>query len=181
MERYCIAPECAVYFLTYSIIDWLPIFIAESPCKIITDSLTHCYHEKHLRINAYVVMPTHMHLIVFAADSNTERLIHTLADFRKFTGRRICDACLKHAPACCHAAMRDAATVDRERRCWQPSRHPEAIETERFWQQKLDYLHDNPRRKGLVAHPAHWRFSSATWYLSDGSEPNEVPLTAISW
>jgi hypothetical protein len=64
---------------------------------------------------------------------------------------------------------------------WQPSRHPEAVQGEHFWQQKLDNLHDNPRRKGLVHRPDHWRFSSAAWYLSDGAQAVDVPLTAITW
>ena len=64
---------------------------------------------------------------------------------------------------------------------WQPGRHPEAIQGERVWRQKLDYLHDNPCRKGLARSPDHWRYSSAAWYLSDGVQPADVPLTPIAW
>ncbi len=181
MERYRIHAEAAVYSLTYSIIEWLPVFVAEASCKIVTDSLTFCHHAKHLRINGYVIMPTHMHLIAFDADLDSERLVRTLADFRKFTGRQLSDYCTLHSPKCFRETLRDQATADRERRFWQPSRHPEAIQGERFWQQKLDYLHDNPRRKGLVRNPGHWRFSSAAWYMSDGVQAVDVPLTPIAW
>ena len=126
-------------------------------------------------------MPTHMHMIAFDAELNSERLVQSLADFRKFTGRQLSDHCINHAPKCFVEALRDQATVDRERRLWQPSRHPEAINSERFWQQKLDYLHDNPRRKGLVRSPEDWRFSSAAWYVSDCAQPVDVPLTKIQW
>lgn len=181
MERYRIQPDAAVYFLTYTVVDWLPVFVSEAACKIITDSLTYCHHQKHLRVNAYVIMPTHLHLIVFDADLNLERLIGTLADFRKFTGRRLSDYCINHGPKCFLETLRTQATADRERRFWQPSRHPEAILGERFWQQKLDYLHDNPCRKGLAREPQHWRYSSAAWYASDGFQETDVPLTAIAW
>jgi hypothetical protein len=40
---------------------------------------------------------------------------------------------------------------DRDRRFWRPTRHPEQIETEQFWQTNIDYLHANAVRKGLVA------------------------------
>ena len=70
---------------------------------------------------------------------------------------------------------------DRERRLWQPSRQPEAIYSEAFWQQKADYLHDNPRRKGLVRLPQDWRHSSAAWYFSDGKAESDVPLSGIVW
>ncbi len=77
METYHIRPEAAVYFLTYSSIDWLPVFIGEKTCGIVTDSLSFCHREKHLRINAYVIMPTHLHLIAFDAAFDSERLART--------------------------------------------------------------------------------------------------------
>jgi REP-associated tyrosine transposase len=181
MERYRIHPEAAVYYLTYSIVDWLPVFVSETTCKIVTDSLTFCHRAKHLRINAFVIMPTHLHLIAFDADLDSKRLEGTLADFRKFTGRQLSDYCTRHGSKCFIETLREQAIADRERRFWQPSRHPEAIQEERFWQQKFDYLHDNPCRKGLVRRPDHWRFSSAAWYLSDGAQPVDVPLTPIRW
>jgi hypothetical protein len=42
MERYRIHPEAAVYFLTYSVVEWLPIFVNEKSCRVITESLTFC-------------------------------------------------------------------------------------------------------------------------------------------
>jgi REP element-mobilizing transposase RayT len=181
MERYRIRPEFGVYYLTYTVVDWLPVFIGEKTCRIVTESLSFCHSEKQLRINAFVRMPTHIHLITFDADFDSNRLVRTLADFRKFTGRQLSDCCGKTLPSSFADDLRARATEDRERRFWQPSRHPEALENERFWQQKLDYLHDNPCRKGLVRSPQHWRFSSASWYHSDGKEATDVPLTAIAW
>src|SRR5262249_31131775 len=58
MECYRIHPDAAVYYLTYSVVEWLPVFVSEASCKILTQSLTFCHREKQLRINAYVVMPT---------------------------------------------------------------------------------------------------------------------------
>jgi REP element-mobilizing transposase RayT len=167
--------------LTYSVVDWLPIFVTEKTCRTITDSLTFCHRQKHLGINAYVIMPTHMHLIAFDRDFDNKRLEQTLSDFRKFTGRQLSDLCGTHFPACFAAVLRENAAEDRARRLWQPSRHPEAIQTERFWQQKVDYLHDNPCRKGLVRQPDHWRFSSAVFYVSDGRIACDVPITQAAW
>jgi putative transposase len=71
--------------------------------------------------------------------------------------------------------------ADRERRFSEPSRQAEAITNERFWRQKIDYLHDNPRRKGLVLSPQQWRYSSAAWHILGDSQPVDVPLTHIAW
>jgi REP-associated tyrosine transposase len=143
MERFCIQREAAVYFLTYSKVEWLPVFISDAACRIVADNLTFCHRQKHLRINAFVIMPTHMHMIAFDVDFDSERLSRSLTDFRKFTGRTLSDHCIPHGPKCFLETLRAQATQDRERRFWQPSRHPEAIHEKRFWQQKLDYLHDN--------------------------------------
>lgn len=43
----------------------------------------------------------------------------------------------------------------------------------------LYYLHDNPRRKGLVREGTAWRFSSAGYWLSDGE--TDVELTGVAW
>ena len=181
MERYRITDEASVYFLTYSVVEWLPVFIQESTCRVITDSLTYCHNYKSLRINAFVIMPTHIHLIAFDAAFDSQRLANTLTDFRKFTGRQLCDYCERNMPSCFRATFRDEATADRARRFWQPSRHPVAITSEPFWATKRDYLHDNPCRKGLVRSPREWRFSSAAWYESEGQDKADVPLTEIEW
>jgi REP element-mobilizing transposase RayT len=180
-ERYRITDDAHVYFVTYSIVEWLPVFVSEHACRIVTDSLNFCHEKKHLRTNAFVIMPTHMHAIVFDAAFDNERLQRSLADFRKFTGRSLSDYCAGHTPKCFLETLRASSTADRERRFWQPSRHPEAIQTERFWTQKLDYLHENPCRKGLVTRAAFWRFSSAAYYVSDAQEACDVVISAIDW
>ena len=70
---------------------------------------------------------------------------------------------------------------DRERRFWKPTIHPEPIETEPFYHQKLDYLHDNPCRKGLVDRPEFWRYSSASYWMGDGKATSDVTLSRIDW
>ena len=100
VERYRIHADAAVYYLTYSVVEWLPVFVSQASCQIVTESLSFCHRDKQLRVNAYVIMPTHLHMIVFDADWDSERLRRTLADLRKFTGRHLSDYCAGHAPRC---------------------------------------------------------------------------------
>ncbi len=92
-ERFRIVDDAHVYFVTYSVVEWLPVFVSETACRIVTDSLNVCHEKKGLRTNAYVIMPTHMHAILFDRSSDNERLERSLADFRKFTGRQLSDFC----------------------------------------------------------------------------------------
>jgi putative transposase len=180
-ERYRIHDEAHVYFVTYAIVEWLPVFVTAEAFRINTDSLNFCHKTKQLCTNAFVVMPTHMHAIVFDAAFDNERLQQSLADFRKFTGRSLSDYCGSHMPKCFSETLRASAATDRERRFWQPTRHPESVHSEKFWRQKLDYLHENPCREGLVARAAHWRFSSAAYYVTDGAEMCDVRISAVDW
>src|SRR3972149_6389540 len=177
MERYRIGPDAAVLCAPSSVVVCLPVFVPEAPCRIITDSLSFCHERKGLCVNAYVIMPTHIHAIVFHRNFDANELQKAQTDFRKFTGRSLCDYCETHMPRCFAETFRAASAEDRERRFWQSSRHPEAIETEHFWRQKFDYLHENPCRKGLVIHAADWRFSSAAYYVSDGMAPCDIKLS----
>ena len=180
-ERYRITGDAHVYFVTYSIVEWLPVFVSEESCRIVTESLNFCREKKGLCTNAYVIMPTHMHAIFFDHAFDNDRLQRSLTDFRKFTGRSLSDYSTSHLPKCFLDTLRASSTADRERRFWQPSRHPEAIHREKFWRQKLDYLHANPCRKGLVTRAEHWRFSSAAFNVSDGRDVCDVTIGKVDW
>jgi putative transposase len=181
MEAYRINEGAALHYLTFSVIDWLPVFVCEDPCQIVTDSLNYCHREKCLRVNAFVIMPTHVHLILFDADFDVQRLQHTLADMRKYTGQQLSDYCEQKMPAPFSRALRDISRADRARQFWQQSRHPEAIYSQQFWRTKIDYLHDNPRRKGLVRDAMQWRFSSAAYWLTEPPGESDVILAAAEW
>jgi putative transposase len=180
MEKYRIHSDVGVYFVTFTVVEWLPVFVDEASCKIITDSLNFCHEKKSLCINTYVIMLTHLHAIVFDAEFDSVRLKHTLDDFRKFTGRQLLDFSVRFRSPGFTEVFRKHAGEDRQRRFWQPTQHPEGIQTDKFWKQKLDYIHDNPRRTGLVTHAQDWRFSSASFWLGV-QEQNDVVLSNIGW
>jgi hypothetical protein len=65
MERYRFHPDGLLFYVTLSVVDWLPAFGSEQAFKIVTESLNFCHGQKGQRINAYVIMPTHVHAMVF--------------------------------------------------------------------------------------------------------------------
>ena len=160
--------------------DWLPVFVSQEACGIVTESLNFCIENKDLRVNAYVIMPTHLHAIVFDSQFDAARLKTTLDEMRKFTGRQLADYCGQHMPASFAETLARQAGEDRQRRFWQPTQHPIGIFSQEFWKQKLDYLHLNPCRKGLVSSPESWRFSSASFWL-DREKVNDVNLAEATW
>ncbi len=181
VEHYRIREGRALCYVTFRVVQWLPVFTLDATCLIVTQSLRFCHMRKHLRINAVVLMPTHFHGIFFDADGDAARLGRTLTDFRKLTGRQLADLCASQLPPCFTQALRATLAEDRERQFWQISRHPEAVYSAAILRQKAEYLHANPCRKGLVCQPDHWRFSSAAYWLSDGQAECDVPLTPVEW
>jgi hypothetical protein len=52
-----------------------------------------------------------------------------------------------------------------EYQVWQDGSHPEAIFSDDFARQKIEYIHNNPVRAGLVSNAEDWAYSSARAYL----------------
>ena len=69
-----------------------------------------------------------------------------------------------------------SASLPEQFQVWQEGFHPEAIYTANFARQKIDYIHDNPRRAGLVAAPGDWPFSSmrAYFYGEETYPPTDI-------
>jgi len=181
MEKYRLTEGIGVYFVTFTVVEWLPVFIQDATCKIIIDSLNFCITNKFLRVHTYVIMPNHVHAILFDADFDPTRLKKTLDDFRKFTGRQMADYCTQHLSPFYAQILREQAGEDRQRRFWQPSQHPVGIFTQDFLRQKMDYIHWNPCRKGLVRQPEHWRYSSAAFWLSHNPVDSDVIVSDLGW
>jgi len=177
MDSYKIHDGVFVYFITFTITDWLPVFIAPEPIKIITDSLEFSINKRHLCVNAYVVMPNHVHMIVFDAQFDNIRLQQTLVKFRKFTGHKLADYIDCHLSRSLSSVIHPKNIIDRNRQVWQPGWHAEGIVEEKFWEQKIIYIHMNPVRKGFVLFPEHWRYSSARYWKN--GENGEIPLMDI--
>ena len=100
MERYRIVEGVGLYYLTFTVVEWLPVFIDETACQIIVDSFNFCITNKHLRVNSYVIMPTHLHAVAFDSEFDPKRLKHTLMTCGNSPGggcltipRVICQSC----------------------------------------------------------------------------------------
>ncbi len=54
---------------------------------------------------------------------------------------------------------------DSEYQVWQEGFHPQIITSEEVLKQKVEYIHNNPVRNGVVEEAEHWIYSSAKNYL----------------
>jgi REP element-mobilizing transposase RayT len=157
-----------IYFITTTVVEWIPLFILYRYCNILIDSLNYCRQHKGLLLHAYVIMPNHIHLI--ASSKPTTALPDIVRDLKRHTSRLITH-CLEEENALFQLQLlRQLSHTGRgntEYKVWQDGYHPIAIYTQKFFRQKLDYLHDNPVRKGFVRRPEEWQYSSAYDYVCE--------------
>ena len=65
-------------------------------------------------------------------------------------------------------------------RFWQPGGgYDRNINTSEEYEEKLNYVHNNPVERGLVQSPTEWRWSSARWYC--GIRNDELVIDSFSF
>ena len=63
-EKYKFHDPEGTYFITMSTVGWVDVFTRPELKHVIIDSLKYCQKEKGLVINAWCLMPSHLHMIV---------------------------------------------------------------------------------------------------------------------
>jgi putative transposase len=160
--RFKFAPDGGPHFLTDTVVGWLPVFCRPSAAQVILDSWKFLQSKRGIRIHAYVILENHIHWI-----ASGEGLSETVKRFKSFTARSILDV-LKSSNACSLLAemqfLKARHKTDQELQFWQEGSHPQQITSEEMMWQKIEYIHNNPLRRGYVDDPLHWRYSSARNY-----------------
>jgi len=156
------------YFVTWTIVDWRNIFSEDLYCQIALDSLAYIRSHKKTELNAFVLMPPHIHAILWPNDGTL--LSDVVRDFKRFTSRKISNEAEKEnrtdwLKSFTQARQHNRAQDISKYQVWQEGSHPEAIFTEEFARQKMDYIHLNPVKAGLVKNAEEWSYSSARAYL----------------
>ena len=110
------------------------------------------------------MLENHIHIIAKSEDMSRD-----IARFKAYTAKKIL----------AYLIERNAKTIldqlkyykisykgkDREIQFWQEGVHPQMICDEIMMCQKVDYIHQNPVKRGFVDETVHWRYSSARNYL----------------
>ena len=140
------------YYLTMTIQRWYYLFDRHNRWQILTDSLRYCQDNKGLELNGYVFMLNHIHLIATSSD-----MAGFLRDFKRFTSVKF----KQNIEATEPNVLQLFVDEEGKYRFWMETNAPKKIENMDFYRQKLNYIHENPVRKGYVAKPEYWFWSSA--------------------
>jgi REP element-mobilizing transposase RayT len=165
---FAIRDQKAMHFLTFTIVDWVDVFSRKIYRDIVLESLDFCQNHKGMILISYVIMSNHIHIICQSENGNLSNLIR---DFKKYVAQMILnqikigpesrsDWMLKRFEFAARSNKRNA-----NMQFWQVNSHPEEIFSESFLWTKINYIHMNPVRAGIVSNASDYLYSSASNYL----------------
>ena len=179
-------PE-GIYFLSCALVQWVDIFTRPVFADVIVESPAFSVEKKGLLVHAWVLISNHIHLIVSSKSGFT--LSDISRDFKKFTSGKILKTLevariesrkswmthyptILSLPLSCVSRLRilnagKENSRNEKYQFWQQDNYPIELTDPAMMNQRLDYLHTNPVRSGLVWEPWHSRYSSACDHMNN--------------
>lgn len=175
-----ISRTTAAYFFTCVTHKRLPIFRTDKLKQVLCDAYREACERHGISILAYVIMPDHVHLLVYSEHTMEEalRLLNGVA------ARRIIGYLKENGFESSLFKLRGEMRERNHRHSvWQ--HHPDSLEIfgEETFKQKVAYIHQNPVRAGMVSDPSEYRFSSARLWINRPltDEPLTTAHQLIDW
>jgi len=179
---YKILDKEGMYFLTFQIVGWVDIFTRKIYRDIAIESLKYCQQHKGLNLFAYVIMSNHIHLLAQSEHGNLSGFIR---DFKSYTSKRFFEVVDSFKESrkdwmkmvfTYHAKYKSK----QDNQIWTNDNHAELIYSQKFIEQKLNYIHENPVKSGIVAKPEDYLYSSARNYADIENVLDVIKLT-LKW
>ena len=179
--RKAITETEGVYFVTFTSIDWLPLFKICDACDTVYNWFNHL-KEQGYYIIGYVIMPSHVHAII--AFSNTGKSINTtVSNGKRFIAYELINRLKeKNRILILNELNNDLNNTEKKEGklhgVFETSFDWKECRTEKFIQQKLNYIHWNPcKGNKLVELPEEYIHSSARFYVT--GEQGIYPVTSF--
>jgi len=150
--------------LTFSCYRSLPLLSNDSTRLWLLDALRQARSKLDLELWAYVIMPEHVHILLLPC-ADTYRTSSILQAIKQPVSRRALHWLRRQRDP----QLRSLRHVRRNGHVgyhfWQPGGgYDRNITSPRVAWQAVDYIHNNPVRRGLVDGAVDWPWSSARWY-----------------
>jgi REP element-mobilizing transposase RayT len=152
----------SLHYLTGNLLNRTPVFTQPSCCTAFLHQLTTMLRDWPCKLVAYVPMPEHFHLIVNPRDG---RIREFMLDLKSLSAKRIVQANSKFK------------FVDTEKdgfQVWQESFKGQGLWSDWMIWQKINYIHANPVKAGLVKSARDYYWSSFSSFYSLRNEPLAV-------
>ena len=164
-RKYKIWDSDRLYFVTFTIVEWIRIFDDEANINTFIDSIKYCQQHKGLEVYAWVIMPNHLHMVIGRNGEPT--LSQIIGDLKSHTARQIRKVLKEDSESLAYQILilnGSKNSRNQDFQLWQQHNHPIEISSDHMFDQKVDYIHTNPVEAGIVKYPESWKWSSAIDY-----------------
>jgi putative transposase len=170
-KRYDVAGDA--HFMTFSCFRRLPLFARERTCAWMLDALQLGRSQRKFDLWAYVVMPEHVHVVLLPQPG--VKISAILSTLKQSVSKRAIRWLRENSPEFL-ARLEDAGPAGRPtHRFWQRGGgYDRNLRTISDVYEKIEYVHGNPLRRGLVTRAAAWRWSSC--HAWETGEDAPIPL-----
>ncbi len=167
------------YYLTSVAHNRLPIFQKDTLKQVICDAFNEARKSAGIMIFAYVIMLEHTHVLT----DNAREMKDVLRYLNGISAKRLINYLKENGYESSLAKLRIQERENRHKYSVY-EHHPNALRiTGDALMQKVNYIHLNPVRAGLVEHPDDYLFSSARQWHGRAleNEPLLTDHTKIKW
>ncbi len=178
----------ALHFITGNLINRIPIFRRDDCCEAFLEVFTTLLKDWPCKLIAYVLMPDHLHLIVNPRDGNIKSFSAAL---KGLAAKRIVE--ITHDSRFLRSMPDGDGSIHQ---VWQESFKGQPLWSGWMINQKINYIHANPVKAGLVKSAKDYPWSSfrafylgtneplavdRDWWWDDDSEKLSKAMKELGW
>ena len=160
-----ISRDNPAFYLTSVAHNRLLIFQTDIIKQVVCDAFDEARRSGGIMIFAYVIMPDHTHLLT----DNAREMADVLRFINGVSAKRVIDYLKEHGHESSLAKLRIQERENKHKHSvYEHHSNALRITGEDAFMQKVNYIHLNPVRAGLVEHPDKYLYSSARlWHRRD--------------
>ena len=175
-----ISVDTPALFLTAVAKNRLPVFRKDSIKKVTCEAIDEARASCGFLLFAYVIMPDHVHLLTDAPRKPSEVLQY----IKGIVGHRVIDYLkVQNYESSLEKLRHESWKRNHRFSLWQHDSDVFSVTSESKFMEKVNYIHNNPVRAGLVDRAVDYLWSSSRWWSNSPreDEPLRVDLDKITW
>lgn len=158
--------------LTFTCYRGMKLLLSNRACQIIANAINSSSLKCNFHVWAWVFMPEHVHLLVYPFD-NHYSISEILRAIKQSSSRRIISEVKRRKPEC--LGRLETGLKKPYYRFWQDGGgYDKNFTDQNAILYQINYIHENPVRRGLVGNAIDWQWSSARYWTNEKRSPVEM-------
>jgi putative transposase len=168
-----------VHFVTYTCFGRYRLLEKDRSRQWVIEALDTARRKFDFALWAYVVMPEHVHLLLYPR-AGDYRMANILAALKRPVSKKAKDYLTETSATAWLQRLTVREGKTNVFRFWLPGGgYDRNLCGERPLAEVIAYIHANPVRRGLVSHPEAWYWSSARFWAGDATGP--LAMDPLEW